>query len=88
MRLVLPSLGDATDAYGRTLVYLYFDLDGNSKEELFNLQLLKWGYAKTTTFDHEFRREFSGAERTASEQEVGLWGACPGEEPVGSGRLF
>jgi endonuclease YncB( thermonuclease family) len=88
VRITLPSLGNTTDAYGRTLVYVYYDLDGNGKEELFNLELLKRGYAKTTTFDHEFRREFSSAERTASEQGMGLWGACPGEEPVSSGRLF
>lgn len=88
VRLVLPSLGDATDAYGRTLVYAYFDVGGDGAEDLVNLELLRRGFAKTTTFDHEFRREFSNAEVEAYEQAAGLWGACPGEEPVGSGRLF
>lgn len=88
VRLALPSLGDARDAYNRTLVYVYFDVDGNGEDDLFNLLLLRRGYAKTTTFDHQFRREFGNAEVEAAEQGAGLWGACPDEEPVSSRGLF
>ncbi len=88
VRITLPGLGDAVDAYGRTLVYVYYDVDGNGEEEMVNLLLLRRGFAKTTTFDHGFSREFANAEVEAYEQDVGLWGACPGEEPASAGGLF
>lgn len=88
IKLALPSIGDARDAYGRTLVYLYYDVDGDGEDDLFNLELLRRGLAKTTAFDHEFKREFSNAEIGAFERDVGLWGACSGEEPVSGGGLF
>jgi endonuclease YncB( thermonuclease family) len=88
VRIALPSLGDSTDAYGRMLVYVYIDLNEDGKDELFNLVLLRWGYAKTTNFDHEYRREFSSAEHEAAQKGLGLWGACPGEGPLSSGRLL
>ncbi len=75
VKLETPRLGDATDAYGRMLAYVYLDLDGDQlQEEMFNMDLVEDGYARTTTFAHSYSREFEDARRIAQERRVGLWG--------------
>lgn len=78
VRLEIPRLGDAEDAYGRTLAYVYLDTDGDgSYEHLFNQDLLQLGLARTSTFPHTYSRRFSELEDQARAGNVGLWGACP-----------
>jgi endonuclease YncB( thermonuclease family) len=82
VRIEIPRIGDSEDAYGRTLAYLYLDADRDgSYEHLFNKDLLKQGYARTTTFSHAYRREFERLREEAEERETGLWGACPEPTP-------
>jgi endonuclease YncB( thermonuclease family) len=82
VRLEIPRIGDSEDAYGRTLAYLYLDADRDgSYEHLFNKDLLKQGYARTTTFSHAYRRVFERLREEAVERETGLWGACPEPTP-------
>ena len=82
VRLEIPRIGDSEDAYGRTLAYLYLDADRDgSYEHLFNKDLLKQGYARTTTFSHAYRREFERLREEAEKRETGLWGACPEPTP-------
>ncbi len=78
VRLEVPRLGDSEDAYGRTLAYLYIDLnDDGEYEHRFNEDLLNLGLARTTAFAHTYSRRFSTLAEQADEAEVGLWGACP-----------
>jgi endonuclease YncB( thermonuclease family) len=82
VRIEIPRVGDSEDAYGRTLAYLYLDADRNgSYEHLFNEDLLKLGYARTTTFSHAYRREFERLHEEAREHGIGLWGSCPATTP-------
>lgn len=83
--LTMPRVGNSEDAYGRTLAYVWLT-DGEVDREsgrppglFFNLELVRRGYARTTTFSHTYSREFVRAEEVAREQDVGLWGTCPGE---------
>ncbi len=70
-------LGESKGTYGRMLAYVYLDLDGDQlPEEMFNMDLIEGGYARTTIFAHSYSREFEEARRTAEERRVGLWGAC------------
>lgn len=73
VRLEIPRVGDSEDAYGRTIAYVWIDAEGDAHyEHLFNEDLIELGLARTTSFSHEYRREF---ERLR--EEAGLWGACP-----------
>jgi len=82
VRMEIPRVGDSEDAYGRTLAYLYLDADHNgSYEHPFNEDLLKLGYARTTTFSHAYRREFERLRERAEEQETGLWDDCTATTP-------
>jgi endonuclease YncB( thermonuclease family) len=82
VRMEIPRIGDSEDAYGRTLAYLYLDADRNgSYEHPFNEDLLKLGYARTTTFSHAYRREFERLREEAEERRTGLWGDCPEPTP-------
>jgi hypothetical protein len=66
------------DAYGRTLAYLYLDADADGRyERLFNEDLMELGLARTTTFNHTYRREFERAREQAEQRGAGLWSACP-----------
>jgi endonuclease YncB( thermonuclease family) len=79
-RLVMlenPRIGDSEDAYGRTLAYIWLDTNRDGRyEHLFNEDLITLGFARTTTFSHEYRREFERLREEAEERGVGLWGKC------------
>lgn len=67
-----------TDRYGRLLRYVYVD-------GLFvNLELVKQGYAYASSYppDINHQTEFSGAQRYAQENNLGLWLACKEDEVV------
>lgn len=77
VKLEVSRIGDSEDAYGRTLAYVWIDGDGDEAyENLFNEDLIRLGYARTTTFAHTYSRRFSALEDEAQEAGVGLWGAC------------
>jgi endonuclease YncB( thermonuclease family) len=77
VKLEVPRIGNSEDAYGRTLAYVWIDQDGDgSFEHLLNEDLLRLGYARTTSFSHTYSRRFSAIEEEAREAGVGLWGAC------------
>jgi micrococcal nuclease len=62
------------DVYGRLLAYVYVG------RELFNLTLVRRGYATNDPVPPDTRREtaFAAAERGARVAGRGLWSACPG----------
>ena len=75
--LKILRIGDSEDAYGRTLAYVWVDQDGDGTfEHLLNEDLLRLGYARTTSFAHTYSRRFGALEEEAREAGVGLWGAC------------
>ena len=79
VRLEIPRIGDSEDAYGRTLAYVYLDMDRDGVyEHLYNEDLIDLGFARTTTFSHAHRREFERAREEVEERGAGLWSACPG----------
>ena len=61
------------DRYGRLLAYVYLD------DELFNLTLVRLGYATSDPVppDTAMAPEFAAAERAARGMRAGLWKACP-----------
>lgn len=67
---------DRRDRYGRLLAYVYLD------EELFNLTLVRMGYARTDPVppDTRLASEFARAEAEASAAGRGLWSACSSEQ--------
>ncbi len=78
VRLEIPRIGDSEDAYGRTLAYIWLDANRDGRyEHLFNEDLITLGLARTTTFSHEYRREFERLREGAEVRGAGLWGACP-----------
>jgi inner membrane protein len=78
VRLEIPRIGDSEDAYGRTLAYVYLDLDGDgSYDHLYNQDLVVLGLARTTDFSHEHRREFEHLREEAKDRGAGLWSVCP-----------
>lgn len=58
------------DRYGRLLRYVY------SNEVFVNLEMVRQGYAKVSTFppDVQYAVDFRSAEREARESRRGLWG--------------
>lgn len=65
--------GERADRYGRHLAYLILE-DGT----LFNLELVRQGYARAyTRFPFRYREEFRRAERQAREAGRGLWARQP-----------
>jgi len=77
VKLEVPRIGDSEDAYERTLAYVWLDGDGDgSFEHLLNEDLLRLGYARTTSFAHTYSRRFTALEDEAREAGVGIWGAC------------
>jgi endonuclease YncB( thermonuclease family) len=79
VRLEIPRIGDSEDAYGRTLAYIWIDTNRDGRyEHLFNEDLITLGLARTTTFSHEYRREFERLREGAEARGAGLWSACPG----------
>ncbi|MDP9437552.1 MAG: thermonuclease family protein [Actinomycetota bacterium] len=91
VKLEVPRIGDSEDAYGRTLAYVRIHGDGDgSYESLPNEDLLRLGYARTTSFAHAYSRRFAGLKDKAREDSVGLWGACqtPTEQRRGGAPLL
>ncbi len=64
---------DRRDRYGRLLAYVYLD------RELFNLTLVRLGYARADPVPPDIRlaARFSRAEGEARAAGRGLWSACP-----------
>lgn len=60
---------DRRGSFGRLLCYLYYDGEAN-----FNRQLLNRGLARVYPSTFTLRSEFETVEKTARENEVGLWG--------------
>lgn len=65
------------DRYGRLLAYVWLG------DELFNLTLVRRGYAQVYTFPPNVRyvERLLAAQRNARAESAGLWGACPAEPP-------
>jgi len=61
------------DVYGRLLAYVYVG------DELFNLTLVRLGYATNDPVPPDTRKEtaFASAESAARSRGAGLWSACP-----------
>lgn len=79
VRLDIPRVGDSEDAYGRTLAYVFLDVNRDgSYEHLFNGDLITLGLARTTTFSHANHREFERLREEAEGRGAGLWSACRG----------
>ena len=83
VRIVVDAGADVRGDYGRLLVYVHVD------GELFNLALLRGGYARL--YDSQFSRRatFSDAEARARSADRGLWGFGGGVTgtPVGEAGL-
>jgi micrococcal nuclease len=64
---------DPEDRYGRLLAYVFLG------DELFNLTLVRLGYATADPVAPDTARaaQFEAAERQARAAGVGLWAACP-----------
>ncbi len=78
VRLEIPRIGDSEDAYGRTLAYVYLDVDGDGRyERLYNEDLITLVLARATSFSHEHHREFERLREEAEDRGAGLWGVCP-----------
>ena len=65
------------DKYGRELVYVWVD------GQLFNLEMIKAGFAHEYTYDAPYRcqQQFKEAERAAANSGAGLWASntCGGD---------
>ena len=65
------------DKYGRELVYVWVD------GQLFNLEMIKAGFAHEDTYDtpYRYQQQFKDAERTAADADAGLWAidTCDGD---------
>ena len=61
---------DQRDRYGRVLAYVFLD-----NGRLFNLDLLRDGYARTTQYPCRFAREAAEAEGAARAERLGIWSA-------------
>jgi micrococcal nuclease len=70
------------DPYGRTLAYLW--LDG----ALFNETLIKRGFGRMSTYapNERYLDRFEVAQRAASSNDRGLWGACRGGDGDAGGK--
>ena len=57
------------DKYGRELVYVWVD------GQLFNLEMIKAGFAHEYTYDapYRYQQQFKEAERAAADTGAGLW---------------
>lgn len=74
------------DRYGRTLAYVWLDVDGSAPV---NQAMVREGYAHEYTYDtpYKYQDAFNAAEHTASQEQRGLWSpsSCAGdtEQPAG-----
>lgn len=75
-RLLLERDVSETDRFDRLLRYVWYE--EADRRLLLNLELVKQGYARVTTFppDVKYEATLLQAEREAQEQRLGLWGAC------------
>lgn len=84
-KLGIPCIGDSENAYGRTLAYVYLNIDGAfSYEHLYNEDLVELGFARATSFSHEHRREFEHLREEAEERGVGLGASAQEVDGYGS----
>lgn len=71
------------DKYGRELVYIWVD------GRLFNLEMIKAGFAHEYTYDEPYRyqQQFRNAERAAAAAGAGLWASdtCGGDTTQAAG---
>jgi micrococcal nuclease len=71
------------DRYGRELVYVWID------GQLFNLEMIKGGFAHEYTYDapYRYQQQFKDAERAAAAAGVGLWASdtCGGDTTKAAG---
>jgi micrococcal nuclease len=65
-----------TDRYGRLLRYVW--LPHSDGTRMLNEELVKAGYARAVAYppDVKYQDSFFEAEQAATEQRLGLWGAC------------
>jgi micrococcal nuclease len=80
VRLMTDETQDRFDRYGRLLAYIY--LPGTNKTEvLFNIDIIKQGYAFEYTYERSYvyQAAFKTAEKKARNAEIGLWqkDVCP-----------
>lgn len=74
VKLKADSRSSNRDIYDRLLRYVIRARDGYDM----NLELIRNGYSKAyTVFPFDRRDEFTQAAKTASDQNLGLWRACP-----------
>jgi micrococcal nuclease len=71
------------DKYGRELVYVWVD------GELFNLEMIKAGFAHEYTYDapYRYQQQFQTAQRAAAASGAGLWASdtCGGDTTKAAG---
>lgn len=84
--LEIDPTSDTVDQYGRALRFVWL-ADGR----LFNLQMIAEGYASEYTFQgirYKYQSEFRAAQRTASDENRGLWSpsTCAGDFNYGVTR--
>ena len=67
------------DRYGRHLAYVFLiPSQGTSGKDVFlNRELVRYGYARTTSFPHPHQKDFRRLERRAKRTRVGLWAERP-----------
>jgi hypothetical protein len=70
----------ADPSLSASIKVVYANGDGEY-DDLFNKDIIELGLPRTTTFSHEYRREFERLQEEAEPHDVGLWGACPDDFP-------
>jgi micrococcal nuclease len=69
-----------TDAYGRTLAYVWLGTGASGAQpRLFNFEAVRQGFARQYRYDgpYAWYDAFVAAERAARTEGAGLWRACP-----------
>ena len=90
-RVRLETDVEAQDKFGRTLAYVYTEVDGTPGTPLFvNAVLIEGGYARAQAFppNTQFKDQFKRLEAQAKAERRGLWGdicmaSAPSESPTG-----
>lgn len=80
IKLATDETQDRLDRYGRLLAYVYLPGETALQDTLFNLHIIKQGFAFEYTYEkpYIFRDSFKAAELQAREAGLGLWqeGVC------------